>query len=69
VVEGATIYLIDEWKPPLSVNEFISSWGAFEIHILYENKEYTRFYDQDYINQKMAREMTGIVGPRVTPRK
>jgi hypothetical protein len=65
---GAAVVLVYEPKPPPSLPDFMSQWGAFEFHVVYDNKEYVKTYSQDYINSKMTREMPGIFGPRVTPR-
>jgi hypothetical protein len=65
---GAAVILAYEPKPPPSLPDFMSQWGAFEFHVVYDNKEYVKIFSQDYINAKMAREMPGVFGPRVTPR-
>jgi hypothetical protein len=65
---GATVILVYEPKPSPSLPDFISQWGAFELHVVYDSKEYVKIYSQDYINSKMGREMPGVFGPRVTPR-
>ena len=68
IPSGAKVMLVYEPKlsPPLP--DFMSQWGAFEFHVVYDNKEYVKTYSQDYINSKMTREMPGVFGPRVTPR-
>lgn len=68
IPSGAKVILVYEPKPPPSLPDFVSQWGAFEFHVVYDNKEYVKTYSQDYINSKMTREMPGIFGPRVTPR-
>jgi hypothetical protein len=68
IPSGATVILVYEPKPPPTLPDFMSQWGAFEFHVVYDNKEYVKIYSQDYINSKMTREMPGIFGPRVTPR-
>jgi hypothetical protein len=64
---GAQVILVYEPKPLLPLPDFISQWGAFEFHVVYDNKEYVKVYSQVYINSKMAREMPGF-GPHVTRR-
>jgi hypothetical protein len=68
IPSGAAVVLIYEPKPPPSLPDFMSQWGAFEFHVVYNDKEYVKTYSQDYINSKMTREMPGMFGPRVTPR-
>ncbi|MGA8499461.1 MAG: hypothetical protein WB764_28540 [Xanthobacteraceae bacterium] len=68
IPSGAKVILVFEPKPPPSLPDFMSQWGAFEFHVVYDNKEYIKIYSQDYMNLKMTREMPGILGPRVTPR-
>jgi hypothetical protein len=68
IPSGAQVILVYEPKPPPSLADFMSQWGAFEFHVVYDNKEYVKIYSQDYINSKMTREMPGVFGPRVTPR-
>jgi hypothetical protein len=68
VPSGATVILVYEPKPPPALPDFMSQWGAFEFHVVYDNKEYVKIYSQNYINAKMGREMPGVFGPRVTPR-
>jgi hypothetical protein len=68
IPSGAQVILVYELKPPPSLADFMSQWGAFEFHVVYDNKEYVKIYSQDYINSKMTREMPGVFGPRVTPR-
>ncbi len=66
IVSGAPIMLIYEFQPPPSVSDFLSQWGAFEFHVIYANKEYVQVYRQDYVNDKMTREMPGVIGPHVS---
>jgi len=66
ITTGAQVTLIHEWQPPLLVAEFLSQWGAFEFHVVYDAKEYVKSYSQNDVGDKIAREMPGVVGPRVT---
>ena len=68
IPSGAQVILVYEPKPSPPLPDFMSQWGAFEFHVVYDNKEYIKIYSQDYINSKMTREMPGVFGPRVTPR-
>jgi hypothetical protein len=68
IPKGAQVFLVYEPKPSPPLPDFMSQWGAFEFHVVYDNKEYVKIYSQDYINSKMTREMPGVFGPRVTPR-
>ena len=68
IPSGAQVILVYEPKPSPPLTDFIRQWGAFEFHVVYDNKEYVKAYSQNYINAKFAREMPGISGPRVTPR-
>jgi hypothetical protein len=65
---GANVLLVYEPKPSPSLSDFMNQWGAFEFHVVYDDKEYVKIYSQAYINSKMAREMPGVFGPHVTPR-
>jgi hypothetical protein len=69
IVTGAPVYLIYSWPQQISLADFMSQWGAFEFHVVYDGKEYVKSYSQEYINDKLQRELRGIVGPRVTPKK
>jgi hypothetical protein len=64
---GAQIILIYEPKPPPPLPDFMSQWGAFEFHVVYDDKEYVKKYSQADVNSKLTREMPGF-GPHVTPR-
>ena len=66
ITAGASVMLVYEIQPQLSISDFLSVWGTFELHVIYDDKEYVKKYLPDYINDKMTREMPGIVGPRVT---
>jgi hypothetical protein len=69
IASGAAVSLFYEPKPPPSFSDFLSEWGAFEFHVTYDDKEhpdYVKKYSQIYINEKMVREMPGVVGLRVT---
>jgi hypothetical protein len=67
IPSGAVIYLIDEWKPPLPLKDFLSQWGDIQFNVLYDDgRKYPRTYDRDYIEQKLTRELAGLYGPRVT---
>jgi hypothetical protein len=68
IPSGAQVILIYEPKPPPPLSDFMNQWGAFEFHVVYDNKEYVKIYSQAYINSKMAREMPGVFGPHVTRR-
>ena len=66
IATGAPVYLTYRWVQPIPVSDFLNQWGAFEFHVTYDNKEYVRSYAQDYVNDKLAREMPGVIGPRIT---
>jgi hypothetical protein len=68
IPSGATIYLVYEPKPSPPLPDFMNQWGAFEFHVVYDNKEYVKTYTQAYINSIMARQMPGVFGPHVTRR-
>jgi hypothetical protein len=68
IPSGAQVMLIYEPKPSPPLPDFINQWGAFEFHVVYDNKEYVKIYSQAYINSKMAREFPGVFGPHVTRR-
>jgi hypothetical protein len=65
VPSGAQIILVYEPKPSPPLPDFLSQWGAFELHVVYDHKEYVKAYSQGFINSKLAREMPGF-GPHVT---
>lgn len=66
IVSGAKIFLVYDFPTPLSVSDFLSQWGSFEFHVLYDDKEYVKKFSQTYVNDKIASEIPGVVGPRVT---
>jgi hypothetical protein len=68
IPSGAQVVLIYEPKPSPPFPDFMNQWGAFEFHVVYDNKEYVKIYSQAYINSKMARELPGVFGPHVTRR-
>jgi hypothetical protein len=66
---GANIDLVIEWKPPLSITDFLNQWGKIHFTAVYGDTTYETRFDEDGIRQKVFREIQGAGGPRVTKKK
>ncbi len=65
---GAPVWLELDFKPPLSVGEFISQWGRFRVTIVYDNGTYRHDSDENYIRGKIQQIIPNAFGPHVMPR-
>jgi hypothetical protein len=69
VPPGATLDSIIEWKPGLSIGDFLDQWGRMHFTAAYDNTTYEKLFDGDSIRQKIIREIQDAGGPRVTKRR
>lgn len=69
IPSGATVILICRFQPSLPPSDFQSQWGAFQFHVVYDNKTFVKTYSQEYVSEKLIQYLPGVLGPRVTPKK
>lgn len=63
---GAPIDLVIDWKPPLSISNFLDQWGKIHFTAIYGDTTYDKLFDEDHIRQKIFNEIQGSGGPMVT---
>jgi hypothetical protein len=70
---GAKIQLVLEWKPTISVQEFMSRWGKTLLSIDYDDFKYRKVLDETFMRDALVRDIVGadvILGiPRVTKKE
>jgi hypothetical protein len=56
--------------PGLSLREFLDKWGKLRVFVAYSNGAiFQHDFDEAYVRQKLAAQVPGAFGPRVTPRE
>jgi hypothetical protein len=67
---SAQIWLMTEWKPPISATEFYREWGKLTLHIEYADVVINKDYSEEQVKSIMAQDLPGadlLLGtPRVT---
>ncbi len=66
---GAAIDLVLEWKPALSINDFLSQWGKLRFVAKYNDYNYEARFDEQKIRAKVFGEIQGAGGPLVTKKQ
>jgi hypothetical protein len=73
VPPGAKIQLIAEWKPAISLMDFVKQWGNIHLLIEYGDIKYKRVFDEDYMRSTLVRDIVGadlaLGVPRVTKKQ
>jgi hypothetical protein len=65
---GASVDLILDYKPPLSLKDFLDQWGAFHLTVIYNGITYQKRYDENYVRGLVQNTIPGVIGPRMTPK-
>jgi predicted DNA-binding transcriptional regulator AlpA len=65
---GASVDLIFEWKPEISVKDFLDQWGKFRFVAIYNGITYEKSYDENFVRGLIQNTIPGVIGPRMTPK-
>jgi hypothetical protein len=68
IPSGAAVDLILEWKPPLSLRDFMDRWGDLQVTVLYDQFKFQPTYDHNYIRGLIQNTIPEALGPRMTPK-
>jgi hypothetical protein len=68
IPSGASVDLVFEWKPQLSVGEFLDQWGKFRFVAMYNEFTYEKSYDENFVRGLVQNTIPGVIGPRMTPK-
>jgi hypothetical protein len=65
---GASVDLVLEWKPALSLTDFLDQWGKFRFTAVYNGLTREKSYDENYVRGLVQNTIPGAIGPRMTPK-
>jgi hypothetical protein len=65
----ASVWLELRFQPPLSIADFLDTWGSLDVTMEYlDGSKYTHKFDDDFVRDKLNVMVPNIIGARVTPR-